>query len=215
MKRIFKRSVREVKNGFRWVDVGWQKFNRAKDDFLFSLAKYIPKCITPNQLSWTRIGSACLMTILLFQYEKWKILIVGLFIASVAGDLLDGPIARRRHLESQRGAFLDRVGDKLLVCPLVARLLWRSDKVLVSMLAGSEAISLTLAILAIRRNVSTKSNWCGKWKMFCQSAGVIVLFFLPQKIGAADKILWAALGLGLASLISHFQSYVGTESRKA
>lgn len=211
MKRIliFKRGVREVRNGFRLVDLVWQKFNRAKDRFLLFVAgKYMPKVITPNRLSWARICFAVAIAVLLFQYTQWRRVIIGLFIAAVMSDIFDGPTARARQLVSRKGAFLDRIGDKLLICPLVARLAWEFDRLLVLMLVGSEILSMTIAILAMRRRVSTQSNWLGKWKMFGQSLGVGILFFFPQATAIASKTLWVALGIGLASLLSHFQSYI-------
>lgn len=208
MKRIFKRGAREVKNGFKLVDLTWRKFNKEKEKLLTFIAGYIPKAITPNFLSVSRICLSLLLVALLFRYTAYKPWIVGLFVFCVISDIFDGPIARKRGLESQKGAFLDRLGDKLLICPLVARLAWEFDGLVVKMIVGSELLSILIAVSAIIRRVSTRSNPFGKWKMAGQATGVFILFFFPQQIAIASKVLWVALGLGLASLIGHFQSYI-------
>lgn len=211
MFKILVTGVNGVKNGFKWVDLIWGQFNQTRDKLLVFLSrKYIPQTITPNRLSWLRILLAAGILPMLFNFELWKNWLIGFFIVSLITDVLDGPLARARQLESEKGAFLDRVGDKLLICPLVASRLWFYDPLIVLAIVGSEIISISLAISAMKRGVSIRSNWFAKWKMVGQATSIIILLFLPGQFPLAAKILWLALGLNIASLISHFQSYISS-----
>lgn len=201
-------GINGVKMRFKSVDFAWRKVNQTKEWFLAYIAKRAPEWITPNRLSGLRIFFAGLIILILINFRYAGSLVVWLFIASVITDLFDGPIARVRDCASQKGAFLDRLGDKLLICTLVTATVWSYDKPLVIIIVVSEIISLSIAIAAMRRNVSTKSNWFGKWKMAGQSTGIFILLFFPQAMAIATKTLWVALGLGLASLVGHFQTYV-------
>ena len=218
MRWLFRNGIDGVKNGFRIVDFAWQKSNKAKERFLVFLSKrYIPRIITPNLLSWFRICLALVIFLMLFQYSQWRNWIIGLFIISGITDVFDGPIARAWKLESKKGAFLDRLADKLLICPLVIWMIWKYDKFLVSVLVGTELISLSLAISAMRKGLPsqvTQSNWFGKWKMFFQWIGIVVLLFFPGRITLAINALWFALGLGLASIFGHLQAYISSSLKK-
>jgi len=216
MRQILINGLNGVKTELKWIEWVWWKFNRLRDEMLMFLSReYIPAVFTPNRLSFFRVGLAGIIFLMLFHYNQCRRWIIGLFICSVITDIFDGPLARVRGLETREGAFLDRISDKLLICPLVFRLLWESDKLLVGILVGSEFFSAALAIVAMKRNLPVKSNWYGKWKMAFQSIGVIVLLIFPFKMDFAIKILWFALGLGLASLLNHFQPYLTFRSNTA
>jgi len=207
MNGMLKNGINGVKVGFKSIDFVLHNINLGKEWFLIRVAKKMPRRITPNSLSWLRIGFAGLIILALISFRYVGPLVIWLFLASVVTDLIDGPIARVRSCASQKGAFLDRIGDKLLVCSLIIATLWSRDKFLATAIVVSEAISLSIGIAAIRRHVPADSNWLGKWKMGAQSAGIIVLLFLPQKIEIAVPILWIALGFGIASLGTHFIEY--------
>ena len=205
---ILGNSVRSVRVGFKSVDLFWRWFNNVKEKGLVFLAEKIPRKIKPNHLSWARIGFAVVIFLMLFRYSELKIGIIVLLLLSSITDLIDGPLARSRHMTSEKGAFLDRVGDKLLICPLLAAMVWYYDKMLVAMIVGSEIISLSIAISAMKRQVSTKSNCFGQLKMGAQSIGLLIILFFPMLLPVATKVLWIALGLGIASLTGHFQTYI-------
>ena len=208
MNRALKNGINGVKVGFRAVDFVCCKINKSKDWFLLRVAERIPRWISPNLLSVIRIGFAGLIILILLYFRYAGRLVSWLFLTSVITDLIDGPIARAHGKISDTGAFLDRLGDKLIICPMVIALLWPYDKILVPVLVSSEIISLYIAIGAIRHSIPAHSNWLGKWKMAGQSIGIIILLFFPQATEVAVPILWAAVALGAASLWSHFMEYV-------
>jgi len=217
MQDMFKNGFDGIRSGFKIVDFGWEKFNKIRDRFFIFLAgRYIPRIITPNRLSWFRICLSIIIFLMLFQYSQWKGWIIGSFIVAIITDIFDGTIARAHNLESLEGVFLDRLGDKLLGCPLVVYLVWSYDMLLSVFLVMSELLSILIAVSALRKRISAEishSNLFGKWKMFFQSVGIAILLIFPQEIKVATSALWFALGLGLASFIGHFQSYISSSSK--
>ena len=74
----------------------------------------------PNLLSFSRIFATILVFILAIVNQPWSFLIatVIFFLASVT-DLLDGYLARRYHLVSPLGIFLDLTADKVFVSAIL------------------------------------------------------------------------------------------------
>lgn len=196
------------RNGFGAVDRAWRWLNETKEKFLLDLVEHIPSWITPNLLSWGRIVFASAILVMLFWYPRLRVPIIICFIVAVVGDILDGPIARRRGQETEEGALLDRLGDKLLICPMVVRLLWQYHPLLGAIVVVSEVFSIPLAVSAMTRGVPTESNWLAKWKMAAQSIGVIIMLFLPQRTTWAFGAFVASLPLGAGSVWDYFKSYI-------
>lgn len=74
----------------------------------------------PNLLSFSRIVATILVFILALVNQPWSYLVatVIFFFASVT-DLLDGYLARRYHLVSPLGVFLDLTADKVFVSAIL------------------------------------------------------------------------------------------------
>ena len=76
----------------------------------------------PNKLTLLRIIAVPFFLLILFLPEWFKastvpciLIAVLLFIAACVTDTLDGRLARKRHLETDFGKFMDPIADKLLV----------------------------------------------------------------------------------------------------
>ena len=70
----------------------------------------------PNTISLVRIGVIPVLFFLLLAPGPLMSLIIAiLFIAAALTDLLDGYIARRYHIVTTMGKFLDPIADKLIV----------------------------------------------------------------------------------------------------
>jgi len=74
----------------------------------------------PNLLSFSRIVATILVFVLAILNQPWSFLIatVIFFLASMT-DLLDGYLARRYHLVSPLGIFLDLTADKVFVSAIL------------------------------------------------------------------------------------------------
>ena len=69
---------------------------------------------TPNKVTALRVGVG-FAAVSLFGRGPWENLTaVGLTVAAIALDALDGHIARRKNLETPVGAQLDILGDRMI-----------------------------------------------------------------------------------------------------
>src|SRR5260370_6251805 len=74
----------------------------------------------PNLLSFSRIVAAPILYVLVVSGGRYGFLAAAvLFVAASLTDTLDGLIARRRHLVSPLGIYLDTTSDKILVAVLL------------------------------------------------------------------------------------------------
>ena len=77
----------------------------------------------PNLLSFSRILAAPILYALVVSSWRYGFLVAAIvFIAASLTDTLDGEIARRRHLVSPLGIYLDTTSDKILVAVLLVAL---------------------------------------------------------------------------------------------
>lgn len=82
-----------------------------------------PLWAAPNLLSFSRILAAPILYTLVVAGGRYGFLAAAiLFIAASITDTLDGEIARRRHLVSPLGIYLDTTSDKILVAVLLIAL---------------------------------------------------------------------------------------------
>jgi CDP-diacylglycerol---glycerol-3-phosphate 3-phosphatidyltransferase len=74
----------------------------------------------PNLLSFSRIVSTILIFVLVLVNQPWAFLVgtVVFFLASIT-DYLDGYLARRHHIVSTLGIFLDLTADKIFVAAIL------------------------------------------------------------------------------------------------
>lgn len=159
-----------------------------------------------------------------------------LFIVLACGilDVLDGWAARRFHAETDSGAFLDRLADKIFICPMIAILAWRYwPKVnieqifkyltegLVTLVIIIEIILISSGVLGLIKGLDVSSNNWGKWKMVFQSAAVLswflLLIFDQYSFGKififlfyilVNLFLIVAIGLAVKSLEGYWQRYL-------
>src|SRR5260370_8048572 len=74
----------------------------------------------PNLLSFSRIVVAPILYVLVLSGRRYGFLAAAvLFVLASLTDTLDGEIARRRHLVSPLGIYLDTTSDKILVAVLL------------------------------------------------------------------------------------------------
>ncbi len=74
----------------------------------------------PNLLSLSRLLATVIVFILVLVNQPWAFLVATLlfFLASVT-DFFDGYLARRYHVTSSLGVFLDLTADKVFVCAIL------------------------------------------------------------------------------------------------
>lgn len=137
--------------------------------------------------------------------NKWISLV--LFVVASLTDLLDGKIARKYHLVTNFGKFMDPLADKLLVCSAMICLV-EMDKIaawIVIVIISREFIISGFRLVASDNGVVIAASYWGKFKTVFQMAMIIVL--IADLGGFFDTIgtilVWVALALTIISLVDY------------
>ena len=178
--------------------------------------KWFSKMNLPNQITVARMFivlliviaalfpyQACNITIPVYtlfgiQYSLTRIIIFWLFVIGSASDFLDGNIARKRHIETVFGKFLDPIADKLLVNVLYLILaVWMEVPVLIVIIfIVRDTVVDAIRLLAMDQKVVIAASKWGKVKTVTQMiAMILVLLYVPYAI-------WVVYLAGAVSLIS-------------
>ncbi|MDP3985020.1 MAG: CDP-diacylglycerol--glycerol-3-phosphate 3-phosphatidyltransferase [Acidimicrobiia bacterium] len=136
-----------------------------------------------------------------------------LFTLAAITDFLDGYLARRWHVESVLGAFLDTTADKLLVTGALLALtsigrvsIWAA---MVIMMREFLVLGLR-GLVAIGGGIIKPSTW-GKIKAVAQYLAIGLAFFrLPQQWGPLyldEWVMWIAVIVTIASAWGYFSAF--------
>ena len=163
--------------------------------------------LIPNFLSLLRI-MLVLPIIYLLQIE-WYVLAALLFIISSLTDYFDGYIARKYAIESELGAFLDLIADKILV---IAILVW------LVFLFANQALTIISILIILREIIITsfryylvsnnanpeliKANKYGKLKTAFQFFSILLLILSPSLSNLYLNISLVLLSVSV--LLSYF-----------
>ncbi len=165
----------------------------------------------PNRLTIARvILIPFFMIFLIFPIlpEVWtRIVSAAIFILASLTDMLDGMIARKFHLVTDFGKFLDPLADKLLVFGGMLGILAHNaaDIVFVRLFVWvifvfmlRELAVTSLRLIAVNRSGKViAANWLGKLKTISQILMMIALLLEPVVIPASSPIA----GMNLISYI--------------
>lgn len=136
------------------------------------------------------------------------------FVVAALTDLLDGFLARKLHLETKFGAFLDPVADKIIVCvALVLIVEYYSVHVgdysphinLFVSLPAMIIIAREITVSALRewmaelgKRSKVAVSWIGKWKTTLQLASIALLIWRYN-----DIVIYIALAmLAIATVLT-------------
>ncbi|MDO5057100.1 MAG: CDP-diacylglycerol--glycerol-3-phosphate 3-phosphatidyltransferase [Lautropia sp.] len=166
----------------------------------------------PNLLTWQRIVAIpLLICVYMVPYEPWtepgrNLVATILFILASVTDWLDGWLARRLGQQTQLGAFLDPVADKLLVCVALVMLLDldRINAIIAIIIIGREitisALREWMASIGARNSVAV--NWIGKVKTAVQMVAIPMLIYHDPLPGGFDCQYWGSWMINLAALLT-------------
>lgn len=164
---------------------------------------------TPNKLTVLRMIMipffvACLLVPFGGGVNKWVAL--GLFVIASLTDWLDGYLARRDHLVTNFGKFMDPLADKLLVCSAMICMveLGRLPGWIVIIIIGREFIISGFRLIASDNGIVIAAGWWGKIKTATQMVMIIVLIADLGIFSAIEQILiYVSLILTVVSLIDY------------
>lgn len=138
------------------------------------------------------------------EWGKW--IAFGIFILASLTDLLDGKIARKYHLITDFGKFMDPLADKLLVCSALICLieLQRIPAWMVVIIIAREFVISGFRLIAADNGVVIAASYWGKFKTTFQMVAVCLLILdIPQLRILTQVILWIAVLLTVVSLIDY------------
>ena len=140
------------------------------------------------------------------QMHRYIALVI--FIVASLTDTLDGYIARRDHLVTDFGKFMDPLADKLLVCAAMICLIDTNQLpswVVIVIISREFIISGFRLIAADNGIVIAASKW-GKLKTVCQMAMIILLLIHFDGHAAyviEQVVIYLALALTVISLLDY------------
>jgi CDP-diacylglycerol--glycerol-3-phosphate 3-phosphatidyltransferase len=152
-------------------------FQKYSDNLIeATILRFIPKWITPNQVSWLRIMSIPFVFYLLTK-ESYLYGFI-LFSISALTDAIDGAMARKRNQITEFGIVLDPTADKMLigVVALIFIPKYFGWNILIAIIL-LEILSIFMANRSkkiLGRNPG--ANWYGKTKMIIQCVAFIFVF---------------------------------------
>lgn len=164
----------------------------------------------PNKLTMMRILLIPLFVfLLLWNHGEDSILrILSLIVFCVASltDYLDGQIARRNHMVTNFGKFMDPLADKLLVCSALICMieLQQLPAWYVIIIIAREFIISGFRLVASDNGVVIAASWWGKFKTGFQMATVILLILnIPALSIITEIVSYIAIVLTVVSLIDY------------
>lgn len=127
------------------------------------------------------IGAMWIFVLIVWSPEQLWLIFILFFMVGIT-DLVDGWLSRYLKIESYIGSALDRIRDKILICPTLIILAWyykdslsklplilnTLTKALVAVLIIVEFLLIVSWLVGIFKNLSVKSNKFGKRKMFAE-----------------------------------------------
>ena len=139
--------------------------------------------------------------------EANRYISVAIFVIASVTDWFDGYLARKNHLVTNFGKFMDPLADKLLVCSAMICLieLERLPAWIVIVIIAREFIISGFRLIAAENGIVIAANYWGKFKTVSQ---MIMIILLLIDLGGAFDILgeifiWLSLALTVISLITY------------
>ncbi len=164
-----------------------------------SLIKPLP-FNAPMLLTWGRIAMIPLVVGIFYLPDAWlaphakNLVACVLFVLAALTDALDGYLARRFHMTTPMGAFLDPVADKLMVSAALVALLAldRIDMFVALVIIGREITVSALREWMAQLGASgrVKVNALGKIKTIAQMVAIPLLLYHDPLFGGAIDVAW-------------------------
>ena len=163
--------------------------------------------LIPNFLSLLRI--MLVFPIIYLLQVEWYVFAASLFFVSSLTDYFDGYLARKYAIESELGAFLDLIADKILV---IAILVW------LVFIFANQALTIISILIILREIIITsfryylvsnnadpeliKANKYGKLKTAFQFFSILILILSPALSNLYLNISLVLLSVSV--LLSYF-----------
>ena len=166
---------------------------------------------TPNKLTVARMIMVPFLVVFLLTGwggEANRYISLILFVAASITDWFDGYLARKNHLVTNLGKFMDPLADKLLVCSAMICMieLGRLPAWFVIIIIGREFIISGFRLIAAENGIVIAANYWGKFKTVSQMIMIILLilhFDLSVFVILEQIFIWLSLALTVISLMTY------------
>lgn len=165
---------------------------------------------TPNKLTVGRMILVPFLVLFLLTDiggEANRYISLVIFAGASITDWFDGYLARKNHLVTNFGKFMDPLADKLLVCSAMICMieLGRIPSWVVIVIIGREFVISGFRLIASDNGVVIAANYWGKLKTVCQMVMIVVLIAdLGSGFVILEQILiYASLALTVISLVTY------------
>lgn len=164
----------------------------------------------PNKLT---VGRMIMVPFLvLFLLTGWggeanRYISLAIFVIASVTDWFDGYLARKHHLVTNFGKFMDPLADKLLVCSAMICLieLERLPAWIVIIIIAREFIISGFRLIAAENGIVIAANYWGKFKTVSQMIMIILLLLHFGGVFAVLEqiFIWMSLALTVISLMTY------------
>ena len=139
--------------------------------------------------------------------EANRYISLAIFVIASVTDWFDGYLARKHHLVTNFGKFMDPLADKLLVCSAMICLieLERLPAWFVIIIIAREFIISGFRLIAAENGIVIAANYWGKFKTVSQMIMIILLLLHFGGIFAVLEqiFIWLSLALTVISLMTY------------
>ena len=164
----------------------------------------------PNKLTVLRVCMIPFFVVMLLlnggENQTYRYIAAAIFIVASLTDMLDGKIARKYHLVTNFGKFMDPLADKLLVCSALICLvdLKQLPAWMVIVIISREFIISGFRLVASDNGIVIAASYWGKFKTTFQMISVILLIVrIPELTVLTQVCVWTALVLTVISLVDY------------
>lgn len=176
----------------------------------------------PNKLTLLRVLLIPLFVLfLLWQFTEFNVLIaLVVFVIASLTDMLDGKIARKQHLITDFGKFLDPLADKALVMAALVvfvELKWCGSVPVMIILFREFMVSALRLVVKSGDGVVIAAGWFGKLKTAFTMVAIVGILLLRgiEAVGAAVPavgvisavLIWISAALTLGSGLQYLKAY--------
>ena len=170
---------------------------------------------TPNKLTVARMIMVPFLVVFLLTGwggEANRYISLLIFVAASITDWLDGYLARKNHLVTNFGKFMDPLADKLLVCSAMICMIeiGRLPAWFVIIIIGREFIISGFRLIAAENGIVIAANYWGKFKTVSQMIMIILIILDLDFLNILTQIfIWIALALTVISLEEYIRQNIG------
>lgn len=166
----------------------------------------------PNTITLMRISVVPFLFVLLVNPgEFWSLVIAGLFVVASITDFFDGYIARKYHMITTMGKFLDPIADKIIVNTAMILMIpiGRIPAWIVAITIIRDLIVDVIRSIASSEGIYMQASILGKQKTVTQIIAVTALMIHYSIFGinahvVGTVVLYIALFLTIYSGIDYF-----------